>query len=205
MLIPASYIGRMLTSWSDASRRNFLVVAERAGEVVGGTLFHYLAAANAGFSSFMATAPEVRGQGVARLLHEERLRVLDDAAGGRVEGVFIDVVAPDRLTEEEREAERRVGSDPLRRRQVFARLGFRRVDVPYEQPTGGPDGGPVTNMDLLFCPREPAETVPLALVLDTMRAYWIGWLGEKRTERALAALADRAGHRAELPLLPADA
>jgi len=28
-------------------------------------------------------------------------------------------------------------------------------------------GGPVTNLDLLYCPREPAETVPTERVLET--------------------------------------
>ena len=203
MLIPPEYLGRML-AWSDSGRRNLMLVAERAGEVVVGTVFHSLGSAGTGFSSFMATAPEVRGQGVARLLHEARFAALDRAAGHQVPGVFIDVVAPQRLSPEELEAERAVGSDPTRRRQVFGRLGFRRVDVRYEQPVGGPGGGPVTNMDLLYCPREPMHTVPLRLVLDTMRAYWMGWLGEKRTERAVRELEERAGGREEIGLMAAD-
>ena len=204
MLIPAEYVGRMLVG-STPERRNFLVLAERSGEVVGGTLFHHLGVPNTGFSSFMATAPEVRGEGVARRLHDARFGVLDRAArelhGREVEGVFIDVVAPARLTPEEREAERAVGSDPVGRRRVFERLGFRQVDVAYEQPVGGPDGGPLRNMDLLLCPRRPADSVPLALVLGTMRAYWSGWLGARRTEQALADLAERAGHRERLELI----
>lgn len=201
MLIPASYIGVMLRA-STPGRHNFMLVAEHDGRVVGGSVFHRFRGPDAGFSSFMATAPEVRGQGVARQLHEARFALLDGASPrGRVSGVFIDVVAPERLTARQLETERKVGSDPARRRAVFARLGFRQVDVPYEQPVGGEGGGPVTNMDLLYCPRDTALSVKLDLVLGTMRAYWSPWLGVERTERALEELQDRAGGRAELPLL----
>ncbi|WP_295815248.1 GNAT family N-acetyltransferase [uncultured Deinococcus sp.] len=187
MLIPATYIARLL-EWQSPERVNLLLVAEQAGEVVGGTVFHAFPQVGTGFSSYMATAPEVRGQGVARLLHDRRMEELDAAVGGRVAGVFIDVVSPQRLSADELEEERSVGSDPARRRAVFAHLGFQQVDVAYQQPAGGENGGPVTNMDLLYCPREAADTVPAALVLGTMQAYWQAWLGEKRTQTALAAL-----------------
>ncbi|PNY81092.1 GNAT family N-acetyltransferase [Deinococcus koreensis] len=192
MLIPAGFISRLL-EWQTPQRRNLLLVAEQAGKVVGGTLFHAFPEVGSGFSSYLATAPELRGQGLARRLHDARLDWLDEAVHGRVAGVFIDVVAPERLTPEDWKAERAVGSDPAQRRAAFGSLGFRQVKVTYQQPTGGPDGGPVTNMDLLYCPRDPAESVPAELLLNTMRAYWQDWLGERRTGQALAALAAQAG------------
>jgi hypothetical protein len=42
-LIPGHYFGALLRSRSSA-RTNFIVVAERAGEVLGSTIFHYRAA-----------------------------------------------------------------------------------------------------------------------------------------------------------------
>lgn len=87
-------------------------------------------------------------------------------------------------------------------------------------------GSPVTNLDLLYCPREPAETVPtervletegaslqkaseialpytsLSLVLETMRAYWTPWLGASRAKREVEKLRRRAGGEV-LRLLPA--
>src|SRR5262249_23167444 len=109
-------------------------------------------------------------------LHAERFRILDRAAGGQVAGVFIDVVNPTRMSTTELERERRVGSDPWARRVGFEHLGFRQVDIRYEQPVGGPNGGPVTNLDLLFCPHEPSNVVATSLVVNTMRAYWSPWL-----------------------------
>lgn len=198
-LIPARYIGFMLQG-RGGERQNVLLVAERAGRVIGGTLFHFLAAANTGFSSFMAVAPDARGTGVARALHEARFATLREASP-TLHGVFIDVVAPERLADEERSAEARVGMDPRARRAIFARLGFRQVDVRYEQPVGGEDGGPVTNMDLLYCPSSPAVDVAVDVVVNTMRAYWSPWLGEAAARRHADALRERAGERPRLALL----
>lgn len=176
-LIPASSIPRLLAGETGA-RRNFLLVAEADGRVIGGALFHWLADAGSGFSSFLGVAREWRGRGVARRLHVERLRILDRAADGQAAGVFIDVVNPTRLSAEELLREQRVGSDPWGRRVAFEHLGFRQVDIRYEQPVGGPNGGPVTILDLLHCPREPATRVATSLVVATMRAYWSPWLGK---------------------------
>jgi len=189
-LIPASYIPHMLDSETGA-RRNFLIVAEAGGRVIGGALFHWLADAGSGFSSFLGVSREFRGHGVARALHEERFRILDRAAGGHSAGVFIDVVNPTRMSEHELERERRVGSDPWSRRRAFEHLGFRQVDIRYEQPVGGQNGGPVTILDLLYCPRQPSKEVATRLVVATMRAYWSPWLG-RTAERHARELERRA-------------
>jgi len=202
-LIPARYIPQLLAAESGA-RRNFLLVAEIDKHVVGGALFHYLAEAGSGFSSFLGVDRDARRQGIARQLHEERFRILDQAAGGQVPGVFIDVVNPRRLSAEEMERERRVGSDPWGRRRAFERLGFRQVDIRYEQPVGGPGGGPVTILDLLYCPHSPADSVPTQLVVATMRAYWSPWLGDSaaRHARELEARAHGATQLALLSPVP---
>lgn len=204
MLIPPAVLPRILATQTP-ERQNLMLVAEQGDEVVGGALFHYLAVPNTGFSSYLAVAHESRGHGLARQMHEVRFALLDEAAGERapVAGVFIDVVAPERLTPEELAQERAVASDPFVRRRIFQRLGFRRVDVAYEQPAEGSGGVPVTNMDLLYCPRTPAETVPTALVVETMRAYWLAWIGRRAADRNAAELERRCGG-AEVALRAAD-
>ena len=203
MLIPAQYIAHMLAR-PGATRRDTLLVAEdEAGTVVGGTLFHYLPDAGTGFSSFLGVDASARGQGVARALNDARRETLQQQGAA---GVFIDVVNPERLSAEQREAEAGVGSDPHARRAAFHALGFRTVDVRYEQPVGGENGGPVTDMDLLYQPFSgTGESVPAALVAGTMRAYWTPWLGASRAARHAQELQDRAGGRELIPLLPATA
>lgn len=178
MLIPPRALPGLITHQTP-ERRNLMLVAEAAGTVVGGTVFHYFTGPNTGFSSFMAVAPGARGLGLARRLHAARLAALDAAAGAQapVHGLFIDVVAPERLTAAELAREKAVGADPVARRRVFHRLGFRRVDVAYYQPPDARGGAPITSMDLLYCPRVPADRVATALVAGTMHAYWAPWLG----------------------------
>jgi GNAT superfamily N-acetyltransferase len=201
-LISARYIPHLLEgSGETGARRNFLLVAEVDRQVVGGTLFHWLADANSGFSSFLGVDRQFRGQGIARRLHAQRFATLDCAAGHQAQGVFIDVVSPTRLPPEDLAREKAVGSDPASRRTAFAHLGFRQVDIRYEQPVGGPNGGPVTILDLLYCPRQPAESVATALVVATMRAYWSPWLGDA-ADRHARELESRARGAATLALLP---
>jgi GNAT superfamily N-acetyltransferase len=198
-LIPAGGI-RMMLSVPMVRRTNVLLVAEEGDTLLGGVLFHYLQKPNVGFSSFMGTTLESRGKGVARQLHEARIATLEEIAGKKIEGVFLDSVAPERLTPEELEAEYSVHSDPVVRRNVFQHLGFRKVAIRYEQPIGGPDGGPVTNMDLLFCSREPRETIPTDLVSSTMQAYWMPWLGPIAAKHHAKVLKGWANGASELRL-----
>ncbi|MGY2893471.1 GNAT family N-acetyltransferase [Deinococcus sp. UYEF24] len=217
MLIPARYIVHLLRD-NDAAdsgaRRNVLLLAEehgpdgKPGNLLGGTLFHFLPEAGTGFSSFLGVDPSARGCGVARRLHTARWQALQEVSAdqaGQCRALFIDVVNPARESADQREQERLAGSDATARRQTFHALGFRTVDLAYEQPVGGdhPElegGGPVTDMDLLaYIPTLP-ETISAALVGATMKAYWTPWLGQAQAERA--ALKLQAG-QAEVRLLPA--
>jgi GNAT superfamily N-acetyltransferase len=198
-LIPGGAI-RMMLSIPMTGRRNFLIIAEEDSKLLGGVIFHYLKKPNVGFSSFMGTSLEARGKGIGRKLHEARFAALDEAAGGKVHGVFLDSVAPERLTQEELEAERRVNSDPVARRDIFQHLGFRKVAIRYEQPVGGSGGGPVTNMDLLFCPHEPTTSIPTDLVVQTMQGYWMNWLGPISAKHHAKILKSWANGEKELRL-----
>ncbi len=191
-LIPGEWFGRLLQMRS-SQRSNFVLVAERDAEVLGGTVFHYLGEAGSGFSSFMGVAREARGQGIARALHTARWSTLTRASNNQVSGLFIDVVNPTRMSTRELAREEAVGSDPTARRRIFAKLGFKQVDIRYEQPVGGPNGGPVTKLDLLFYSAELAETVSTRLVAETMRAYWQPWLGDERAAFHANELQQRAG------------
>ena len=55
----------------------------------------------------------------------------------------------------------------------------------------------MTNLDLLFCPCQPSESVETRLVVNTMLAYWTPWLGGERARREGDKLEERADGRAE--------
>jgi hypothetical protein len=201
-LIPAQYIPRLLSASAESGgRRNFLLVLEQDSRVLGGTLFHWLAPPGVGFSSFMGIERGARRRGLGRRLHEERFRILDQAAGRQAPGLFIDVVNPARMSAEELERERTAGYDPWDRRRAFAHLGFRQVDIRYEQPVGGPNGGPVTILDLLYCPREPADAVETSLVVAALQAYWTPWFGASGAVHHAQELGARAHGAPRLALI----
>ncbi|MFW8627000.1 GNAT family N-acetyltransferase [Deinococcus sp. ME38] len=202
MLIPPEVFGHLVTRRSPEREDRLLVAQTPEGEVLGGTLYALLplpgGLRGAGFNSFMAVTRAARGLGVGRALHDETLRVIRDAG---LAGMFADSVHPTRQNAEDRAAEAATGVDPAGRRAALHALGLRTVDIPYWQPVGGPDGGPLTDLDLLFQPAHPAQTVPLALVTGVLRAYWTGWLGAERAQAEARALADRAGHAERIGLL----
>ena len=202
MLIPPEVFGHLITRRDPAREDRLLVAQTPEGEVLGGTLYALLplpgSLRGAGFNSFMAVTRAARGLGVGRALHGETLRVIREAG---LAGLFADSVHPTRQNEADRAAEAATGVDPAQRRAALHALGLRTVDVPYWQPVGGPDGGPLTDLDLLFQPARPAQTVPLALVTGTLRADWSGWLGADRAQAEAQALADRAGQQ-DVPLIP---
>ncbi|MBC7646866.1 MAG: GNAT family N-acetyltransferase [Pseudopedobacter sp.] len=188
MLIPASMFGQLI-QWSFPERQNFIVVAEKEGDVLGGAVFHLFAEVGAGFSSFLGVSLAAQGQGVSSKLHHFRWQTLEDALKREPEGLFIDVVNPARMSATEFEAEEKVGSSPLRRRRVFNHLGFKQVNVEYVQPSSPP----ITNMDLLFYSPARPSSIPTDLVVDTMKVYWQPWLGEEKSARAAEELRARAG------------
>lgn len=198
MLIPPAAFGRLVSGGDGGPRRDRILVAEGGdGQVLGGTVYHLLP--EAGFNSFLASAPEARGRGVARALHAASLA---DVRERGLPGIFADSVFPGRQDAADREAEARTGTDPADRRRALHALGLRTVDLPYWQPVGGKDGGPLTDLDLLFHPLDGAGTVPTALVTATLEAYWSAWLGQGRAQHEAGALAARAGAD-RVALLPA--
>ena len=170
------------------------------GQVVGGALFHFLAEAGSGFSSFLGVARSFRRHGVARLLHEERMRLLERASQGRVVGVFIDVVNPTRLSAAELERERQAARTPGIAAAPSSTWASNRWTSATSSPSAARTAGPVTILDLLFCPRSPSATVATSLVVATMRAYWSPWLGNAAAHYA-NELESRAGGAKELALI----
>ena len=211
-LIPPEVFGHLLRGASGA-REDRILVAETSGpsgpggEVLGGTVYSLLpgpdgreGGGGAAFNSFLGVSPAAQDRGVGRALSRQ---VLEDVRAAGLAGMFADSVYGERQSTEERAAEARTGTDPVTRRRALHALGLRTVDVPYWQPVGGPDGGPLQDLDLLYQPVAQSDTVPLALVTATLRGYWSGWLGQERAAHEAEALAERAGHVPALRLRPA--
>ncbi|HLZ31716.1 MAG TPA: GNAT family N-acetyltransferase [Chloroflexota bacterium] len=175
-------IQAFLTEASPA-RQFCVVVAETAGEVLGGTIFSYVPQANCGFSEYLLVRKDHHGQRIGRRLFDARRAILDDLAQrshqAPCNGLFIEADNPERTPPDLQARERETAIDALVRLHVFAHLGFWRVDVEYVQPPLGPDKQPVTYLDLLFAPWDArvrgALRLPAGWVVQTLRAIWESW------------------------------
>ena len=108
------------------------VIAEVDGEPVGGVVFDYLAAPNAGVVEFLFVAGAFRGSGLGRALLDEAISILRDDAlarrGRRLTAVVAEMndpfhrpATPDNL-------------DPFLRAAIWGRWGFHALGFPYVQP-----------------------------------------------------------------------
>jgi GNAT superfamily N-acetyltransferase len=184
------------------------VVAKGARNVKGCVVFSYVPAGNCGFSEYIAVAGDVRGSGLGRYLFEARRDLLNEqakAAGHQVcNGLFIEADNPLRVPVELMEQERETAIDAVKRLQIFAHLGFKRVDVAYVQPPLGPGKHAVTYLDLLFAPWATVadlQSIDPAWVTDTVEPIWRSWSPETYAAE-LSALRARIGQRPTLALLP---
>jgi GNAT superfamily N-acetyltransferase len=171
---------------SDTSARWFhILVAENSvGGVVGGSIFSYVPESNCGFSEYLLLAPESRGRGLGRQLFDRRRAILDQRANRnghlRCNGLFIEVDSPQRTPPEMLAAERETSLDAYQRLELFAHLGFKRVDVAYVQPPLGAGQHAVEYLDLLFASWQlpPWGVVPLEIVTQTIAPIWSAWAAE---------------------------
>jgi GNAT superfamily N-acetyltransferase len=167
------------------ARRFCVLVATdpaRAGAVVGGSVFSYVARSICGFSEYILVDRRVRGTGLGRRLFDARKEVLDEAARreghGGCRGLFIEADNPERVPADFAQMERETALDAWERLRLFDHLGFRRVDIPYVQPPLAADKAPIDYLDLLFAPW-PAHlalsAIPAPWLLDTLEPVWSAW------------------------------
>lgn len=206
LISPPEQFARWVAQREQGPRRFHLLTARAGGQVVGGTMFSYIPGAGAALSELIAVDPQQQGSGLGRQLFESRLRVLQadaQAHGAPLQGLFIEVANPDRLTPAEYEQERASGTDPRDRRRIMAHLGYRQVEMAYLPPPFAPGQPPVTYLDLLFLPLNPdlagRNRVPARLVLETLTPMWAA-LGSPDLDKHLDALRQQIGDR-ELRLI----
>jgi GNAT superfamily N-acetyltransferase len=186
---------------ADSARRQFRVlVAEDTHGLIGGTVFSYVPASNCGFSEYLVVSRHRQGQRLGRMLVDARRAELDLEAqrSGQAacHGLFIEADDPGRTPPALLARERETAMDSVARLQLFAHLGFRRVDMAYVQPPLGPGKQPVTYLDLLFAAWDERvqrdQHVPAAWVYRTVGPIWDSWVPGGSTPHSVA-LHERLG------------
>jgi GNAT superfamily N-acetyltransferase len=193
---------------TSADRQFCVVVAEEGGQVLGGTVFSYVRATNCGFSEYLVVRKDLHGEGIGRRLFAARRATLDELARqthqAACRGLFIEADNLERTPADLQARERATAMDTLVRLQVFAHLGFLRVDLEYVQPPLGPGKQPVHYLDLLFAPWDERirddGRVPAGVVSQTLCAIWASW-APATSSTACQDLRDRLGE-APVALVP---
>jgi GNAT superfamily N-acetyltransferase len=148
-----------------------IVIAEAAGEPVGGVVFDYLAAPNCGVIEFLFVAAAQRVAGLGRALLDEAIRILRRDArerrGRRLGAIVAEMndpfrrpATPDSL-------------DPFCRATIWGKWGFGVLDFPYVQPALSRGQQSVDCLILIARPfgRLPASGVSAAWVKQVVAEY----------------------------------
>ena len=131
----------------------------------------FYGAANAGLLTYIAVAPHARNEGLARLLLDETRQALANdslATGDRLAAIFAEIHDPARMSE--------TGDamDPRARVSTMARLGGRRVPIPYVQPELASGRGRSNNLMLIAFSADGGvlESLPSDVVVDFLHALY---------------------------------
>lgn len=137
---PAEWPPRLYGDLPVPQPRMHLLVAvdahARTPRLLGGIAFEYYRDSGCGLLTYLVTDADHRRRGLARRLVDKAIaRLHEDAHGHGVElrGVFAETEDPAQVNSDGN------AMAPRERLQALARLGARRIDIPYVQPalTGG--------------------------------------------------------------------
>lgn len=150
-------------------RMHLLVAVDEPGRnLLGGIAFEYYRDSRCGLLTYLVTAADSRRRGLGRRLVQNALARLQQEAqahGTSLRGVFAESEDPDQ-----------VGPDgsampPRERLTALARLGARRIDVPYVQPALEGGSGPCRHL-LLLVFHPPSGAVPGAVVQGFLHEFY---------------------------------
>jgi GNAT superfamily N-acetyltransferase len=169
---PAEWPPRLYGDLPAPQPRMHLLVAvdehAHTPRLLGGIAFEYYRASRCGLLTYLVTDTEHRRRGLARRLVREAIgRLQQDAHGSGVElrGVFAESEDPEL-----------VGSDgnamvPRERLVALARLGARRVDIPYVQPALAGGAGRCRHL-LLLAFQPQADDIDGAALRDFLHEFY---------------------------------
>lgn len=198
-----NYLALKAAGWYGPNNYH-IVVAEVDGEAVGGVVFDYLAASNAGVIEFLFVADSVRGSGLGRALLEAAIATLREDArvrrGRRLAAVVAEMndpfhrpSTPDNL-------------DPFLRAAIWGRWGFHALGFPYVQPALSAGQQKVEGLLLIVRPLLRVAPAGVrsrwvaAVVADYLR--WAMRIDEPTTHPDYRVMAGYLGARARIPLQP---
>jgi len=168
---PAQWPPRLYGELPAPQPRMHLLVAvddATAGRPLGGIAFEYYRDSRCGLLTYLVTDPAHRRRGLARRLVDRAVDLLHrdaQAEGAVLRAVFAETEDPGQVDA------RGTAMPPHTRLAVLARLGARRIDIPYVQPRLAGGSGPCRHLLLLaFHPDTPQ--IAGATVRDFLHEFY---------------------------------
>lgn len=197
------YLGLKAAGWYGLNSYH-IVVAELDGRPVGGVVFDYLAASDAGVLEFLFVASAYRGAGLGRALLDEAIAILRDDARARRDRRLTAVVAE--MNDPFHRPARPDNLDPFLRAAIWGRWGFHALDFPYVQPALSAGQHKVEGLLLIvrpllrLAPAGVRSNWVAAVVADYLR--WAMRIAEPAAHPDYRAMADYLAARPRIPLQP---
>jgi hypothetical protein len=176
----------------DASTFHFLVAGSGLGgvapKIAGLITFEYYAGSRCGLIGYVAVALGGRRAGLARELLARAVRMLHAdaaAAGARLAAVFAEINDPTKVSAADDSI------DPRERVAAMARMGARRVPIPYVQPELRPGQGRGRRLVLVAFPLDgtPVSTLETNVVRAFLAEYYEGFgVADPEADPDLAAM-----------------
>ncbi|MGK2942042.1 MAG: GNAT family N-acetyltransferase [Immundisolibacter sp.] len=152
-------------------RMHLLVVVDgppATTHLLGGIAFEHYRDSHCGLLTYLVIAPEFRRRGLGRqLIHGALARLHQEtrAHGTELCGVFAETEDPDKVGANDN------AMAPRERLTALARLGARRIDIPYVQPAL--EGGSGRCRHLLLLAFHPhTDAIPGAVVRDFLHEFY---------------------------------
>ena len=197
------YLALKAQGWYGANNYH-IVIAEFGGEAVGGVVFDYLAAADAGVIEFLFVDASHRVAGLGRALFDESVRILRADARERRGRPLKAVVAE--MNDPYRRPPTPDNMDPFRRATIWGKWGFQALGFPYVQPALSAGQKPVDCLLLIarLFGRVPRTGVAAAWVDRVVTEYlrWAMRIDDPAADRDYLAMADFLAARRRIALHP---
>lgn len=151
-------------------RMHLLVAVDGPGRhLLGGIAFEYYRDSRCGLFTYLVVAADGRRRGLGRRLVRGALQRLQQDArahGADLRGVFAEAEDPDRV-----DASDAAAMPPRERQTALARLGARRIDIPYVQPALEGGDGPCRHL-LLLAFHPPTGVLAGSMVRDFLHEFY---------------------------------
>ena len=188
-------------------RNNYhIVLAELDGEPIGGSVFDYFAAPNAGVIEFLFIGAAHRLKGSGKALLDETARILERDARKAAAKPLAAVVAE--MNDPFRPGTTPDNLDPFVRCVMWGKWGFSKMHFPYVQPALSARQKPVDGLALIARPCAGApDAVDGAWVLSVVGEYmrWAMRIDHPGRNPQYKEMELFLGTRARIPLIPLQA